>query len=50
MNLGKIIERQLTLDGDSFNRALSKNSPSKDHIQLDEDHHRFMKLNKGTHN
>jgi len=47
MDLGKVMERQLTLDPISFNNALSKNAPKDAHIQLDEDHHRFMKLNKG---
>jgi hypothetical protein len=37
----------LTLDPASFNNSLSKNAPKEAHIQLDEDHHRFMKLNKG---
>ena len=47
MDLGKVMERQLTLDPVTFNNALSKNAPKDAHIQLDEDHHRFMKLNKG---
>lgn len=47
MGLGKIMERQLTLDATTFRNSLSKNSETKDFL-LDDDHHRFMKLNKGN--
>ncbi|KAL4427251.1 hypothetical protein ABPG74_011487 [Tetrahymena malaccensis] len=45
MDLGKVMERQLTLDPETFRNGLLKNSPVKEQL-IDDDHHRFMKLNK----
>ncbi|EGR34709.1 mitochondrial mRNA processing protein, putative [Ichthyophthirius multifiliis] len=43
MDLGKILEKQLTLDEQTFKDALLKTSTKN--ILIEDDHHRFMKLN-----
>lgn len=43
-DLGKIVERQLTMSPEDFERSLVKGKIVPD-AKVDEDHHRFMKLN-----
>ena len=45
MDIGKIVERSLTLDANIFNEVLSKNSTNVNEHKINDDHHRFMKLN-----
>jgi len=45
MNLGKIMERQLTLDEEEFSRKLVKGKIPEGEPIIDDDHHRFMMLN-----
>ena len=49
LELGKIIERSLTLSPDKFKRIFTNekvvSSTLDDNLELDDDHHRFMKLN-----
>jgi len=45
MQIGKVIERSLTLPPEVFNQALLKDSPYDESQKINDDHHRFMKLN-----
>ena len=45
MDLGKIMEKQLCLTPEEFNQHLVKGKIDESIEALDDDHHRFMKLN-----
>eukprot|EP01017_Pseudomicrothorax_dubius_P050461 TRINITY_DN9566_c0_g1_i2.p1 TRINITY_DN9566_c0_g1~~TRINITY_DN9566_c0_g1_i2.p1 ORF type:complete len:630 (-),score=137.85 TRINITY_DN9566_c0_g1_i2:37-1926(-) len=45
IDLGKVIERSLTTSAEEFNSILLKGTPNPENLSLQDDYHRFMRLN-----